>query len=158
MATKLRKPMGSYESPAVHKLGATEEQILKALELVAEGWPFKAACKKLKLSYVAARDQVVRSPELRAADTQARQIYMREKVRDMERIALKTPDVQRARLLCDNIKWEASRVLRNEFGDHVTVSGDKENPLMVELLAKSSELVARIRGTTIEGEATEIKE
>jgi hypothetical protein len=74
--------------------------------------------------------------------------YLRFKVEDMERIATTEPDVQRARLLCDNIKWEAQRVARHIYGDHIVVAGDESAPLITKLVMGSAELVKKIRGST----------
>jgi hypothetical protein len=128
----------------------TDDNIMSAITIAGlEGYPLKTACKMLNLAYGAVIKRVSQSAELRAADAESRQMYMRAKIRDMERIALKTKDVQRARLLCDNIKWEASRILRNEFGDHVTIAGDTENPLTMKLVASSEELLAKLRGAKV---------
>ena len=136
----------------------TDDNIMNAITLAGlEGYPLKTACKMLNLAYGAVIKRVAQSAELRAADAESRQMYLRAKVRDMERIALKTKDVQRARLLCDNIKWEASRVLRNEFGDHVTIAGDSQNPLTVELAVKAQDIVRRIQGEVIDGDATHVE-
>jgi len=49
----------------------------------------------------------------------AREEYAHRMVEKLTEIAENTEDVQRARLLCDNIKWTASKVLPRIYGDKV---------------------------------------
>ena len=112
----------------------------------------RSACRQMKFNYNVVFERIAASPDLRALDSAARCEYMRQKVRQMEVIARTEPDVQRARLMCDNIKWEAARIMRSEFGDHVTVAGDPVNPLITKLISDSDDLVNQIRGRTFEHE------
>ena len=43
-------------------------------------------------------------------------------VDDLQTVAENEPDVQRARLQCDNIKWIASKLQPNKYGDRIDVN------------------------------------
>lgn len=128
----------------------TDDQIIAALEyMVHEGITLVETCKKVGLSLSAVKQRIYKYPNLHALYQQARQHYLQGKVADMETIAanaVSAVDVNRARLICDNIKWEAERVVRGMYGTHVTVAGDKDNPMVVKLVASSDELIKQIRG------------
>ena len=109
------------------------------------GKSLKETCRLVGLPYARAYVLINAHPELVKRWNQARVDYLRFKVEDMERIARTEPDVQRARLLCDNIKWEAQRVARHIYGDHIIVAGDADAPLITKLVMGSAELVKRIR-------------
>jgi hypothetical protein len=47
----------------------------------------------------------------------------------MQNIAETVEDVSRAKLLCDNIKWEAARVSPKKYGDRITHGGDPDAPI-----------------------------
>ena len=152
-------PSKSKRAPSAEQLNAlkptSDEDIKKIILFMSDKEiSLRSACKQLKFSYNVIVERVIASPELRALDSEARCNYMRQKVRTMNEIASKEPDVQRARLMCDNIKWEAARIMRVEFGDHVIVAGDAANPLVMKLVSNAAELTSRIRrGETIEHDA-----
>ena len=70
----------------------------------------------------------------------ARQQYLISKIECMNDIVDKEVDVQKARLKCDNIKWEAQRVARSLYGDHSTLDiGNKgDKPFKTHDLSKLS--------------------
>jgi len=49
----------------------------------------------------------------------AREEYAEARVAEMQRIAETVEDVGRAKLLCDNIKWEACRIAPKKYGDRI---------------------------------------
>lgn len=65
--------------------------------------------------------------------------------------------VQLAKLTCENLKWNASRMLPRRFGDRTVIAGDADNPLSVELSDAKATLLRGITpkpsgsGTTGEG-------
>jgi hypothetical protein len=127
-------------------------QVQDAIDKTAMlGKSLKETCRLVKLNYARAYILINAHPELVKRWNQARVDYLRFKVEDMERIANTEPDVQRARLLCDNIKWEAQRVARHIYGDHIIVAGDADAPLITKLVMGSAELVKRIRQGDKEG-------
>jgi hypothetical protein len=50
------------------------------------------------------------------------------------------------RLAVETRRWVASRLLPKKYGDKVTLAGDAENPLAVQHVAASNELLSKIRG------------
>lgn len=111
----------------------TDEQIVELIgELGETGISLKAACDAHKLVYRTVMNRIRSSEELSALDARARQDYVRVRARQLNEVAEKEPDVQRARLMCDNIKWEAARVLPKEFGDRIVnehEGGDPSKPI-----------------------------
>lgn len=108
----------------------SDEQIIEVItEMGESGVSLKSACKAKNLIYRTVLNRIRSTPELAALDARSRQDYMRLKVAELNEIAATEPDVARARLLCDNIKWEAARVCRNEYGDKVTHEGSVDAPI-----------------------------
>lgn len=111
----------------------SESEVCEILHLMAEDViSLKAACLKAGRGYGNIRRRIAESEKLRALYAHARSEYQRAKVEEMEEIARKEPDVQRARLLCDVIKWESSKVLPKEFGDKLDLGGKLEIPGIAE--------------------------
>lgn len=111
-----------------------DSKILEAFEVVSyEGLDMKSACKRVGINYYTAMGRIYASPALLKLDTIARQHYVRIQARRMNEIADTEPDVQVARLKCDNIKWEAARVIPKEFGDRIVHAGDKDAPLQHDI-------------------------
>ena len=125
----------------------TDAQILEVIELQAQGHTIVTACEQLKLPYAGVVARLLRNPEFAHKTREAHEKYLQLKIYALNDIAAVYPDVNRARLMCDNIKWEASRVLRKTYGDHVTVAGDAENPLVTHLAVSAQELLAEIGKT-----------
>lgn len=44
---------------------------------------------------------------------------------------LTSEKVQLAKLTCENLKWNASRMLPRRFGDRTVIAGDADNPLLL---------------------------
>jgi len=99
----------------------SDEDILDMLEEVALGTSMTDVCQAKGIKPSTVRSRIYRNANLRDADTRARQLYIINQVQQMNELALNEPDVQRARLLCDNIKWEAARVARSLYGDKVSL-------------------------------------
>jgi hypothetical protein len=108
----------------------TDEQIIELIgELGETGISLKSACDAHKLVYRTVMNRIRSAPELSALDVRAREDYVRVRARQLNEVAVNEPDVQRARLMCDNIKWEAARVLPKEFGDRITNEHQGGDPL-----------------------------
>ena len=86
---------------------------------------------------------------LRAAEARARPEYLVHKVAEMNDIVRKERDPARARLLCDNIKWEAARVCRKLYGDQQRVehTGEDGGPIVGQITVR---FVAPVAPTEIE--------
>lgn len=115
----------------------SDEQIAEVITEIGEsGVSLKFACDSRGLKYQTVLNRIHANPELKELDARARQDYMRLKVAELNTIALAEPDVQRARLLCDNIKWEAARICRAEYGDRVLTEhqgGDPSKPILTKV-------------------------
>jgi hypothetical protein len=125
----------SHERPKAQTI--SDEQIIEVIEEIAEsGISLKKACENKGLVYRTVLNRIRSTEELSAFDAKSRQDYMRARVRELNEIALNEPDVSRARLLCDNIKWEAARICRNEYGDKVInehQGGDPDKPILQKI-------------------------
>lgn len=93
------------------------EKILEALKEMGEGETLKACVRRRGLGYTTAWEFIHRDAELVELYARAREAYAHAKVQQIHEIAESEPDVQRARLKCDNIKWEASKVIPKVYGD-----------------------------------------
>ena len=111
----------------------------------ARGITLRAHCEMMDKNYHTVIMRIHRNPDLSDFDMRARARYLVHAVRSMDDVARNEVDVARARLICDNIKWEAARVCRNIYGDNITVRGDEENPLTVKLVLSADDLVARLK-------------
>lgn len=123
-------------SPATSKNGKrvlkpfSDEQVLQAFELMAQdGDNLPDACRILDLNYNSVQTRIDAVPHLKTAYTRARENFVRNQVQRMNIIALEEPDVQRARLLCDNTRWEASKVIPKEYGEKTQHTGDGGGPI-----------------------------
>ena len=98
-------------------------QIQEVLARVAEnGTCLKIECENAGLKYNAIWKRINSSEELRQLDTRARESSLDLRVQTLnELVEAEKEDPQIARLKCDNIKWEAARVYRKLYGEHVTV-------------------------------------
>lgn len=149
IAIKAREVLTMDSLPPMGEVLDGELQtVQQAIDLTAElGKSLRECCARLKIPYGRAYVLINNHPELVKRWNHARVEYLRTKVEDMEAIALDPNiDVQRARLLCDNIKWEAQRVARHIYGDQIIVAGNPDAPLITQLVVTSNDLVKRIRG------------
>lgn len=117
---KLRQP----QQPSVRKHGVrllsqkySDDFILDLIEQSAEGVSIHQLCKSQGIKFGTIFHRINNTPHLFAADARARNSYAAAKVSEMEDIAKTEPDVARARLRCDNVKWEMARVCRRIYGD-----------------------------------------
>ena len=95
------------------------EGIYRTLRDMAEKTiPLKEACELHGYPYSTVLGRILRSPDLVQAYRVVREIYLEGKLDEMNRIALDTSiDWQRAKMIGDNIKWLASRVMPKQYGD-----------------------------------------
>lgn len=116
----------------------TDDQIIELIgEMGETGVSLKAACEAHQFVYRTVMNRIRGSEELSALDARGRQDYTRERARALNEVASNEPDVARARLMCDNIKWEAARVLPKEFGDRMLNThegGDPDKPINHNIL------------------------
>lgn len=102
----------------------SEECIASVIEKMGGGLTLKDACGEAGIDYPNVVRRISDSENLKQLHTRAREDYAHFKVQQMHTIASDEGiDVKRARLMCDNIKWEAARVLPKVYGDKLEVGG-----------------------------------
>lgn len=99
----------------------SEQTIADILSKMEDGQNLLQVCRAAGVSYSAVRRRINDSPDLTALYAIARQNYAHAKVDELHIIALSEPDVMRARLRCDCLKWEISKVLPKIYGDKLSV-------------------------------------
>jgi hypothetical protein len=104
----------------------SDDQLVEVIERIAEdGITLKASCKIFGFEYTNVIKRIRANESLKELLAHAREDYAASLVAEMHEIAKTEPDVQRARLMCDNIKWEAARIASKLYGDRISaeVSG-----------------------------------
>lgn len=121
------------------------EAIKAALNKMGEGETLKACCKIYELPYMQTWHAIHASDELSELYARAREAYAHAKVQQIHEVADTEPDVQRARLKCDNIKWEASKVIPKVYGDKLDVNhgGNINTATDAQIEARLSALLAK---------------
>ena len=112
----------------------SDQQVIEVIERLADGLNLKESAAVSGLHAGNIYRRINESKELKELHARAREDYQRIRVDEMHHIAKTEPDVQRARLLCDNIKWEAARVLPKEYGDRLQHANDPDNPMPVMVM------------------------
>ena len=135
MVMAARKPITGKPRPKARKY--TDAQIAQAIELFGEAGSMVEACAQLGLGYSAAMKRIHSDDDLSEKYARARREFLQQAVEQMNYIVDTEPDTQKARLKCDNIKWEAQRVLPRKYGERTSLDHgvQKDNPL--EDLAKA---------------------
>ena len=121
----------------------SDEQIIAVIERMAEGLNLKESAAIDGFSIKNIYTRINASPELKDLHARAREDYQRIRVEEMNDIAKTEPDVARARLRCDNIKWEAARVLPKVFGDAVNLKHSNPEGGPVQHEVRTAEELAR---------------
>jgi hypothetical protein len=117
----------------------TEAEVRSAIELVSTGRSLAKACEDLELPYTGVFWRINEDQFLNNAYNQARGAYLEEKVQEMNDIVLEY-DPHKARLLCQNIQWEASRVMR-KYNDRLL----QETHVYEEKKLSTEEMKERLR-------------
>ena len=109
-------------------MAVSRETAIEILGMLSEGTPIIDACRLMGVTrsklYVA-----LDAEGLGDMHARAREEYAEARVAEMQNIAETVEDVSRAKLLCDNIKWEAARVSPKKYGDRITHGGDPDAPI-----------------------------
>lgn len=120
----------------------SKEFIAGLLDRMSEGLNLKEICDTTPdVNYLSIWQRIHADEELALLYTRGRDCYAHSRVAAIHRIATTEPDVARARLMCDNIKWEASKVLPKFYGDSTTLkhtdpSGNAPPRFIIDLSAK----------------------
>lgn len=117
------------------KQSHTDDDIAEVLHLMGEeAISVKAAAKRLGIDYSTVWKRIGESQELTDLYARSTEEYARTMVERLHSTARDEPDVQRARLMCDNIKWEAQRVCRKLYGEKTEVTGKDGGSITVEVV------------------------
>lgn len=96
----------------------SRETAITIIGMLADGKPIVKACREMGVNrselYLAFDREGLTDMLARA-----REEYAEARVEEMQNIAETVDDVQRAKLLCDNIKWETCRIAPKRYGDKV---------------------------------------
>lgn len=100
----------------------SEAAIIEILERIEEGLTLKASCAVSGLGYANIVKRIGENEQLTKYYAHARESFVRYQVQRAHEIAAdESIDVQRAKLMTDLIKWEASRTLPREYGERTSV-------------------------------------
>ena len=119
----------------------SDEQIMEIIEIMAtDGLHFTGACERMGWGKMRRKiaERIAATDHLRAAEARARPEYLVHKVAEINDIVNSEPDPARARLKCDNIKWEAARVCRKLYGDRQEIehSGPDGGPIATNIIVR----------------------
>ena len=112
----VRKP-----KPRSKKTASARDLVLKVFSIMASGETMKHACLKVGINPDTVHRWVSLDEEVKAGYAAAKRAFAEASVMALMDIADQEPDVQRARLKTDVIKWFACRTMPKEYGDKVQV-------------------------------------
>ena len=110
-------------------MSCNRELATEAIRRLASGTPLVVACRDLNIPRSTFYHFIGNESDLLDMLARAREEYAEARVQEMQNIAETVEDVSRAKLLCDNIKWEASRMAPKKYGDRITHGGDPDAPI-----------------------------
>ena len=96
------------------------------------GESIRDSCKVLNIEESAVRMRIIRNNSLGEVYARARENYADILVDRLMDIAHDQDDPARARLMCDNVKWCAAKILPKKFGDKTVVTGPNDGPVQFE--------------------------
>lgn len=103
-------------------LELTEEQKFTAINMAIEGQNLKSICNAILVTQWQFWDYKNRTPEFNNIFESARQEGVETMVDDIQVIADQEPDVLRARLKSENIRWIASKRKAHVYGDKLDLN------------------------------------
>ncbi len=112
---------------AATSMAMTEQTIADIVSKMEDGQNLLQVCRAAGVSYSAVRRRIHDSPDLTALYARGRQGYAHAKVDELHEIAINEPDVMRARLRCDMLRWEISKVLPKIYGDKLSIEATTTN-------------------------------
>lgn len=112
MGGKGSGPVSTYD---VHKAKLVVDSL-------ASGKTMEDSAQAAGVHLSTVREWFVRDVQFHTACLRAREFAADLSVDNLERIAESEPDVNRARLRCDNIKWRASKHNPKVYGDRIDVN------------------------------------
>jgi hypothetical protein len=110
----------------------TDALVLEAIERLSLGESLRDACRVLNLNEFSVRSRIIRDESLGTVYARARENYADILVDRLMDIAQDQDDPARARLMCDNVKWCAAKILPKKFGDKTVLTGPNDGPVQFE--------------------------
>ena len=141
--------MGVVARSELFRKQVPRETLEAIIDQVADGVSPMAAAKKLGVDRNRIHTTLCADPELEAALTHARGTYLVSRVHTLEEVARDMELCpQRAKLICDNIKWEVAKVLPRIYGDKLT----HDVNVSLDISGAMEAATKRIEERIIEGE------
>ena len=143
--------------PKVSKVGKKSVAIMAELcARVADGESVAQICESLRMPsraslYEWIHDDVVFADMFKRAYSERGEKFAEETTLLADEAREAPPELTSAyKLAVETRRWVASRLIPKKYGDRVALVGDSENPVAVQHVAASNELLKKIRG--VEGE------
>lgn len=114
-------------------MAVSRETAITIISMLADGKPVVKSCRELGVNrselYIAIDREILTDMLARA-----REEYAEARVEEMQNIAETVEDVARAKLLCDNIKWETCRIAPKTYGEKVQkeLTGANGGPIKIQ--------------------------
>lgn len=93
-----------------------EAQLFKVIDRIADGMGLHESCYLYQVPVNTFRYQVIHSPKFKAIYETARDFGIDKRVEDMRWISDNEMNIDRAKLKCSNIRWEAERAFPKKYG------------------------------------------
>jgi hypothetical protein len=117
----------------------TPKQWEDLLNHLREGESVVSWCKSNGVGRWAIYEGLEKNPELADRYARAKQIGVEARLDAARELAKSEPDVNRARLIVDLDKWEASKLLPKKYGDRQTIAlEDVSAETLLDALRKES--------------------
>lgn len=133
--------MSDSNSLSVQQDQALSEPQLAFCSMLADCVTIKEACERLSWSTDLYRRMRAQFPAFDQAVMRAREMAQDALVDKMHDIAATEPDVNRARLKVDTIKWTASKIKPRVYGDKLDITLDHRIDIGDALAAARSRVV-----------------
>lgn len=140
---------------AATKNALSEQNIADIVSKMEDGLNLLQVCRAAGVNYGNVARRIHESPELTALYARSRSAYAHAKVDELHDIAINEPDVMRARLRCDVLKWEISKVLPKIYGERTVLDVTTTNKVDMtreEMEAEFKQLL-RSRGLCLVSES-----
>jgi len=156
MGSGIMAHMEDYKKPVGRPSDYNPENAILICEKIAAGMSLRDICS---LENMPDKSTVFRwlylSSEFKDLYACAREAQSEVYAQDMTDLAdnchLSPEAINKAKLQIDTRKWIASKLKPKKYGDNLTVKGDKDNPLQINIASQLSERIERYR-KTIENE------
>ena len=127
-------------------MSCSREQVIEALQRLANGTPLVNVCREMGIPRSTLYYVINNDSDLLDMLTRAREEYAEARVCEMQEIAETVEDVGRARLMCDNIKWEAARIAPKKYSDRIIQENTGPGGGPMEVVTRI-EIVPGVHGT-----------